>query len=151
MPELQKITRWTAVRKAAVLREINQGELTPALAHSLYGISAEELETWRTRIAAGGIRALAEKNMPRLCAPAHPKRRDGAGSGGAQGPAARRLNAVRANQRDGDQSSDFTISTGETVTIIINPARKPRIVNAAGTIREVDPGWEGDMIRGTGP
>ena len=130
-----------------MLRSIDQGELTPGLAHTLYGIGAEELETWRARWRDGGQRSLRECAMPRLCARAHPKLRDGAGLGGAQGPAERRLKTVRANYRAGDIASNFTTSNGVTVTIIVNPAHKPRIVSADGSIREVEPGWEGDMLR----
>ena len=66
MTALPKITRWTASRKAAVLRSIDQGELTPALARSVYGIGAEELETWRQRTAAGGQRSLRQCAMPQI-------------------------------------------------------------------------------------
>ena len=50
--------------------------------------------------------------------------------------------------RAGDAASNFTTSNGVTVTIIVNPAHKPRIVSEDGSIREVEPGWEGDMIKG---
>ena len=125
---LPKITRWTAARKAATLRLIDQGELTPALARTFYGIGAEELETWRRRAAAGGLNAL------RQCAYI---RRD------------ERVRALAAseNYRAGDEASNFTTSNGVAVTIIVNPDYKPRIVSNDGSIREVEPGWEGDMAR----
>lgn len=66
MTALPEITRWTAARKAAILRSLDQGELTPAVAHIVYGIGAEELETWRQRVAAGGQRSLRQCAMPRI-------------------------------------------------------------------------------------
>ncbi len=50
--------------------------------------------------------------------------------------------------RAGDKATNFTTSNGVTVTIIVNPAHKPRVVNEDGSIREVEPGWEGDMLKG---
>ena len=66
MTSIPKVTRWTAARKAAILRLLDQGELTPAVAHIIYGIGAEELETWRQRSRAGGQRSLRQCATPRI-------------------------------------------------------------------------------------
>lgn len=50
--------RWVASRKAAVVMAVNGGVLSEAEAMARYGVSAEELESWRTSLEKYGLGAL---------------------------------------------------------------------------------------------
>jgi transposase-like protein len=50
--------RWTAFRKTEVVMAIHGGLLTEEEACSRYGVSGEELYSWRRDMARGGVLAL---------------------------------------------------------------------------------------------
>ena len=50
--------RWVASRKAAVVAAIRHGILTEEGACARYGLSPEELESWRAALDAHGVGAL---------------------------------------------------------------------------------------------
>ncbi|MXU65897.1 DUF1153 domain-containing protein [Rhodobacteraceae bacterium KN286] len=50
--------RWVASRKLQVVRAIYQGVLTDAEACQRYGLSAEELESWKRLLSDHGPKAL---------------------------------------------------------------------------------------------
>jgi hypothetical protein len=51
-------TRWVASRKAAVVHAVDSGLITSDEALSSYGLSDEELESWRRAVANHGVGAL---------------------------------------------------------------------------------------------
>ncbi|MCE6949937.1 DUF1153 domain-containing protein [Cereibacter sphaeroides] len=53
--------RWTARRKALLLAAVDEGLLTKAFLEAIYGISEEELLSWKGRMAMGGLEALKLK------------------------------------------------------------------------------------------
>lgn len=53
-----KTRRWVASRKAAVVRAVNVGLLSPAEAMKTYGLSEEEFTGWQTAVALHGEAAL---------------------------------------------------------------------------------------------
>src|SRR5689334_23012197 len=50
--------RWTAARKAVVVRAARDGELTGSDIESRFGVSAEELGSWRRALDRNGEAAL---------------------------------------------------------------------------------------------
>lgn len=52
------VQRWVQKRKAAVVAAILAGEMTIEDACERYGLSAEEILSWRNRIARAGVDAL---------------------------------------------------------------------------------------------
>lgn len=58
-------TRWVARRKAAVVAAVNGGLLSFDEACRTYGLSEEELESWRTAIARHGMNALRTTALQR--------------------------------------------------------------------------------------
>lgn len=50
--------RWVASRKAAVVAAVRQGLLSEDDACARYGLSAEELESWRQALEEHGVGAL---------------------------------------------------------------------------------------------
>ena len=53
-----KTSRWVASRKAAVVKAVDGGLLDNAEACATYGLSEEELESWRAAVAEFGEGAL---------------------------------------------------------------------------------------------
>lgn len=51
-------SRWTAKRKAEIVRLIRAGDLSREQACRAHAISPEELETWLARYDDGGVQAL---------------------------------------------------------------------------------------------
>ena len=51
-------TRWVARRKATVVRAVNAGLIGAEEACEMYGLSAEELDSWREALEAHGTGAL---------------------------------------------------------------------------------------------
>ena len=51
-------TRWTAERKAAVVRSVRRGEITLGEVGRRHGISQEEFDSWSARYDAYGHRGL---------------------------------------------------------------------------------------------
>jgi hypothetical protein len=56
--------RWMASRKARLIKAIDNGEISEAEACCLHYLSPEELAEWRRNLAHGGVRELAEKQIP---------------------------------------------------------------------------------------
>lgn len=50
--------RWVASRKAAVVRAVDAGLITVDEAVEMYGLSVEELDSWRSAVARHGVAAL---------------------------------------------------------------------------------------------
>jgi hypothetical protein len=50
--------RWVASRKAAVVKAVGSGLITAEEACGRYGLSVEELESWRLALAEHGEKAL---------------------------------------------------------------------------------------------
>ncbi len=50
--------RWVASRKAAVVRAVEGGLIDQAEALEIYGLSIEELESWRAAVSSHGEKAL---------------------------------------------------------------------------------------------
>jgi len=50
--------RWVASRKAAVVAAVRERLLSPEEACARYGLSAEELDSWRTALDEHGVGAL---------------------------------------------------------------------------------------------
>jgi ribosomal protein S19E (S16A) len=50
--------RWVASRKAAVVRAVDAGLITVDEAVEMYGLSLEELDSWRQAVARHGVGAL---------------------------------------------------------------------------------------------
>ncbi|MFO7856126.1 MAG: DUF1153 domain-containing protein [Paracoccaceae bacterium] len=57
--------RWVARRKAAVVAAVNGGLLSEAEACRLYGLSEEELDSWRSAVARHGVNALRTTALQR--------------------------------------------------------------------------------------
>lgn len=57
--------RWVASRKAAVVRAVATGLITPEDACETYGLSREELESWDRAVAAYGEAALKTTQLQR--------------------------------------------------------------------------------------
>lgn len=57
------MTRWTPVRKAALLDEIARDRMTLADAERRYGYSAEEIAEMQRLIAAHGVKGLRSTRM----------------------------------------------------------------------------------------
>lgn len=51
-------TRWVASRKAAVVKAVNAGVLSPEEAMARYGLTEEELQEWIDAVSAHGARGL---------------------------------------------------------------------------------------------
>jgi hypothetical protein len=61
--------RWVARRKAAVVRAVHHGLISNEEACALYGLSPEELESWKyatTRFGEGALRVTALKKYRQL-------------------------------------------------------------------------------------
>ncbi|PWB94695.1 DUF1153 domain-containing protein [Methylosinus sporium] len=59
-----RITRWTHIRKLALIFEIDRGMISEAEACSVHGISTDELAEWRLRIANYGVDAIKATKQP---------------------------------------------------------------------------------------
>jgi hypothetical protein len=57
------ITRWTAWQKAAVIRAVRSGILTPAEVRARYMLSEEELAAWQADFDRNGISGLQQKSL----------------------------------------------------------------------------------------
>lgn len=57
--------RWVASRKAAVVRAVDAGLLSNDQACDTYGLSLEELESWRQAVSTHGIGALKTTSLQR--------------------------------------------------------------------------------------
>ena len=57
--------RWVASRKAAVVRAIGGGLITPDEAIEMYALSPEELETWQSNVERHGEAALKATSIQR--------------------------------------------------------------------------------------
>jgi hypothetical protein len=55
--------RWTAWQKAAVIRAIRSGTVTPAEVRARYLLSEEELAAWQEDFDRGGIAGLQQKGL----------------------------------------------------------------------------------------
>lgn len=53
-----KTRRWVASRKAAVVIAVESGLITEAEAIEIWGLSSEELESWKEAVSRHGIAAL---------------------------------------------------------------------------------------------
>ncbi|QHQ34506.1 DUF1153 domain-containing protein [Algicella marina] len=56
-------TRWVARRKAAVVNAVNAGLIQEEEACDMYGLSAEELHSWRVALQTHGSRALKATSL----------------------------------------------------------------------------------------
>jgi len=65
LPDPTKTWRWTATRKAMLIRAIEAGVITEGLVYTRYHVSPEELAEWRRKYATGDLSALKQKNMRR--------------------------------------------------------------------------------------
>ena len=57
--------RWVASRKAAVVRAINGGLISEGEAKTLYDLSSEELQTWRSNVEVHGEASLKATSIQR--------------------------------------------------------------------------------------
>lgn len=57
--------RWVARRKAAVVAAVNGGMLTEDEAMETWGLSEEELDSWRSAVSAHGVNALRTTALQR--------------------------------------------------------------------------------------
>lgn len=57
--------RWVARRKAAVVAAVNGGLMTEAEACETWGLSPEELDSWRGAVARHGVNALRTTALQR--------------------------------------------------------------------------------------
>ena len=64
-PETARLIRWTAARKAAVVKAIGSGVLPRADALDRYALSDDELTSWEARHATRGLSALKVKDLDR--------------------------------------------------------------------------------------
>lgn len=64
-PESARTVRWTAARKAAVVKAIGSGDLPRAEALNRYGLTEDELTSWEARHATRGLNALKVKDLDR--------------------------------------------------------------------------------------
>jgi hypothetical protein len=55
--------RWTAWQKAAVIRAVRSGTLTPSEVCTRYLLSEEELAGWQADFDRSGIRGLQQKSL----------------------------------------------------------------------------------------
>lgn len=55
--------RWTALRKLDVVRMFAAGELTTAEIEARYGVTVEELDTWRERVRDEGLCGLMQSSI----------------------------------------------------------------------------------------
>ena len=55
--------RWTAWQKAAVIRAVRNGMLTPAEVRARYLLSDEELASWQADFDRSGIAGLQQKSL----------------------------------------------------------------------------------------
>lgn len=58
--------RWVASRKAAVVQAVDAGLITPAEAVATWGLSEEELASWRAALARHGVVALRATALQRF-------------------------------------------------------------------------------------
>jgi hypothetical protein len=58
--------RWVASRKAAVVQAVDGGLISAEEALETWGLSVEELDSWRTAVARHGIRALKATALQRF-------------------------------------------------------------------------------------
>lgn len=56
-------TRWVARRKAAVVNAVNAGLIQEEEACDMYGLSSEELNSWRVAMQTHGSRALRATSL----------------------------------------------------------------------------------------
>lgn len=56
-------TRWSPVRKAAVVRAVEAGVIPLDKALALYRLSLGEFASWQSNYAARGVRGLAAKRL----------------------------------------------------------------------------------------
>lgn len=61
-----KTTRWVASRKAAVVRAVDAGLVNAQEACDMYGLSEEELDSWRSAVAEFGVGALKTTALQRF-------------------------------------------------------------------------------------
>ena len=61
-----KTTRWVASRKAAVVRAVDAGLIETEEACEMYGLSEEELDSWRSAVAEFGVGALKTTALQRF-------------------------------------------------------------------------------------
>ena len=57
--------RWVASRKAAVVHAVDAGLFTTAEAMTTWGLSEEELDSWRDAVARHGVAALRATTLQR--------------------------------------------------------------------------------------
>jgi Protein of unknown function (DUF1153) len=62
LPPLGTI-RWTACHKAAIVRAVRNGTLSPGEVHSRYMISDEELAAWQADFDRNGLAGLQQKSL----------------------------------------------------------------------------------------
>jgi hypothetical protein len=55
--------RWTAWQKAAVIRAVRSGAISPAEVCDRYLLSEEELAAWQADFDRSGIRGLQQKSL----------------------------------------------------------------------------------------
>lgn len=65
----QSTRRWVASRKAAVVRAVTHGLLTPSEAQDMYQLSEEELEEWQNAVLSHGEAALRATALQRYRQP----------------------------------------------------------------------------------
>ena len=56
-------TRWSASRKAAVVRAVHSGEISLGTALQRYRLSGNEFRTWEEHLAAEGVRGLKAREL----------------------------------------------------------------------------------------
>jgi transposase-like protein len=61
--------RWVASRKAAVVAAVREQLLTPEQACDRYGLTAEELDSWRSALDTHGVGALRTTRIQLYRAP----------------------------------------------------------------------------------
>ncbi len=61
-----KTSRWVASRKAAVVRAVDAGLIDNEEACEMYGLSEEELDSWRSAVAEFGVGALKTTALQRF-------------------------------------------------------------------------------------
>ncbi|MEM6408053.1 MAG: DUF1153 domain-containing protein [Pseudomonadota bacterium] len=59
-------TRWVASRKALVVKAVENGLMSEEEACDTYGLSKEELESWRNAVSEFGVRALKTTALQRF-------------------------------------------------------------------------------------
>ena len=58
--------RWTASRKAELLRDLTRGDLTRAEAQARYGLSSDEIDEWDRRFRDHGYEGLRPRKLQAL-------------------------------------------------------------------------------------